>query len=188
MLLLWVVAGVANTLGTVAYETLLQEQTPDHVRGRVFAAVEAAIQAGFLGGVALAALAGESSMATSRARAWRWPASCSSAPRFVSWWLLQSARRRRPAAGATFGVRPGLNLVPAGPSLSLLRVSTEEGAPSTPVLLVDDGARVHRLEALPAGRGDGLAYGVPSALLGLRRTALALEVRGRGLVDIALPG
>jgi MFS family permease len=56
--LLWVLAGVANTTGTVAYETILQERTEDSVRGRVMAVLEAGIQAGLLAGVGLAALTG----------------------------------------------------------------------------------------------------------------------------------
>jgi MFS family permease len=54
--LLWLPAGVANTTGTVAYETLLQERTEDAVRGRVMAALQAALQAGLLAGVGVAAL------------------------------------------------------------------------------------------------------------------------------------
>ena len=55
---LWLVAGSANALGSVAYESLLQQRTPDHLRGRVFGAAEAvldltylvgAVAAGFLG-------------------------------------------------------------------------------------------------------------------------------------------
>lgn len=52
---LWVFAGIANTTGTVAYETILQERTEDGVRGRVMAVLEAGIQAGLLAGVGLAA-------------------------------------------------------------------------------------------------------------------------------------
>jgi MFS family permease len=56
VLALWLFAGGANTLGTVAYETLLQEETPDAVRGRVLAAVEASLHAGLLLGLVLSTL------------------------------------------------------------------------------------------------------------------------------------
>lgn len=55
LLLPWVVGGACNALGTVSYESLLQERTPDAVRGRVLAASEAVLDLGFLGGLALAA-------------------------------------------------------------------------------------------------------------------------------------
>lgn len=58
VLFLWLVAGAGNALGTVCYESLLQERTPDALRGRVFAASEAVLDTAFLGGVALAAWMG----------------------------------------------------------------------------------------------------------------------------------
>ncbi|HEX9970150.1 MAG TPA: MFS transporter, partial [Acidimicrobiales bacterium] len=58
VLVLWLVAGAGNALGTVCYESLLQERTPDALRGRVFAASEAVLDTAFLGGVALAAWMG----------------------------------------------------------------------------------------------------------------------------------
>lgn len=54
VLLLWLVAGAANALGTVAYESLLQERTPDHLRGRVMGASEAVLDGAFLAGVSTA--------------------------------------------------------------------------------------------------------------------------------------
>lgn len=60
VLVLWLVAGAGNALGTVCYESLLQERTPDELRGRVFAASEAVLDAAFLGGVGLAAWMGSS--------------------------------------------------------------------------------------------------------------------------------
>jgi MFS transporter, DHA3 family, macrolide efflux protein len=54
VLIFWMFAGAGNSLGTIAYESLLQERTPDALRGRVMAAVEAAIHLAFLFG-ALAA-------------------------------------------------------------------------------------------------------------------------------------
>jgi MFS family permease len=48
---LWLLAGAANAVGSVAYETLLQERTPDSLRGRVIAASEATLDASYLGGV-----------------------------------------------------------------------------------------------------------------------------------------
>lgn len=50
VVLLWVAAGVGNGLGSVAYESLLQERTPDRLRGRVMAASEAALEFCFLVG------------------------------------------------------------------------------------------------------------------------------------------
>jgi predicted MFS family arabinose efflux permease len=48
---LWLVAGAANAVGSVAYETLLQERTTDSLRGRVLAASEATLDAAYLVGV-----------------------------------------------------------------------------------------------------------------------------------------
>jgi MFS family permease len=58
VLVLWLVAGMGNAVGTVCYESLLQERTPDEVRGRVLSASEAVLDAAFLGGVGLAAWLG----------------------------------------------------------------------------------------------------------------------------------
>lgn len=60
LLALWLLAGAGNAIGTVCYESLLQERTPDELRGRVFAASEAVLDTAFLGGVALAAWMGSS--------------------------------------------------------------------------------------------------------------------------------
>ena len=58
VLLAWLGAGFANAVGNVSYETLLQERTPDHVRGRVFAASEACLDAAYLVGALLAGRVG----------------------------------------------------------------------------------------------------------------------------------
>jgi MFS family permease len=50
---LWIVSGFGNALGTVSYESLLQERTPDRLRGRTMAASEAVLNAAFLAGAAL---------------------------------------------------------------------------------------------------------------------------------------
>jgi MFS family permease len=50
VLIFWLFAGGGNAIGTVAYESLLQERTPDALRGRVMAALEAAIHLAFLFG------------------------------------------------------------------------------------------------------------------------------------------
>lgn len=59
---LWLVAGSANALGSIAYESLLQQRTPDHLRGRVFGAAEAVLDVTYLVGAlaagALGALVG----------------------------------------------------------------------------------------------------------------------------------
>ncbi|MDQ4005577.1 MAG: MFS transporter, partial [Actinomycetota bacterium] len=51
---LWVGAGIGNAVGTICYETLLQERTPDRFRGRVIAASESVLEASFLLGAACA--------------------------------------------------------------------------------------------------------------------------------------
>jgi MFS family permease len=60
VLLLWLAAGAANALGTVSYESLLQERTPDAFRGRVMAASEAVLDMTFLAGVSAAGWLGSS--------------------------------------------------------------------------------------------------------------------------------
>jgi predicted MFS family arabinose efflux permease len=50
VLVLWVAGGAANAVGTIAHETLLQETTPDGLRGRVFAASDAILDGAFLFG------------------------------------------------------------------------------------------------------------------------------------------
>jgi MFS family permease len=55
VLLAWFAAGWANALGNVSYETLLQERTPDALRGRVFAVTEAIADSAYVAGALLAA-------------------------------------------------------------------------------------------------------------------------------------
>jgi len=52
--LLWLLGGWGNALLTVAYDTLLQERTPDALRGRVVAANEAVLDATLVAGLAIA--------------------------------------------------------------------------------------------------------------------------------------
>lgn len=52
--LLWLMGGWGNALLTIAYDTLLQERTPDSLRGRVVAANEAVLDAALVAGLALA--------------------------------------------------------------------------------------------------------------------------------------
>jgi MFS family permease len=54
VLLLWLIAGAGNALGTIAYETLLQQETPNELRGRVFAASEGVLNVCYLVGVGVA--------------------------------------------------------------------------------------------------------------------------------------
>lgn len=58
VLLLWVAAGFGNGMGTVSYETLLQERVPDSMRGRVMAASEAILDGAFLVGALIAGALG----------------------------------------------------------------------------------------------------------------------------------
>jgi MFS family permease len=54
VLLLWVASGLANGIGSVAFESLLQERTPDQLRGRIMAASEAIMHGSFLIGALVA--------------------------------------------------------------------------------------------------------------------------------------
>lgn len=58
VLVLWLISGVGNAVGTIAYESLLQERTPDRLRGRVLAASEAVLDVSFLLGVVVTAWIG----------------------------------------------------------------------------------------------------------------------------------
>src|SRR5207253_258000 len=53
VLMLYLIAGAGNGLGSVCYETLLQERTPDSLRGRVLAACDAVFDAALLIGYVL---------------------------------------------------------------------------------------------------------------------------------------
>jgi predicted MFS family arabinose efflux permease len=53
VLMLYLFAGAGNGLGSVCYETLLQERTPDALRGRVLAACDAVFDLALLGGYLL---------------------------------------------------------------------------------------------------------------------------------------
>ena len=157
LLLLWALGGVANCIGTVAYETLLQSTTPDNVRGRVLAAVEASLEAGLLLGVILATPVNEAFGTRGG--------------------LLASGLVFLGAAGVAFWMRhhhaipavaePRLpqvvtaRLVPASDALALVRVEFDAPVEPAPVLRI--GAQ-RRVEALP-GSGPVVGYGVPAALL-----------------------
>jgi MFS family permease len=54
VLALWVVAGVGNALCVVSYQSLLQERTPDALRGRVVAASEGVLDGSLIAGALLA--------------------------------------------------------------------------------------------------------------------------------------
>jgi MFS family permease len=58
ILLLWMVAGFGNAVATVSYGSLLQERTPDHLRGRVVAASEALLDGALVAGALLAGTVG----------------------------------------------------------------------------------------------------------------------------------
>jgi MFS family permease len=104
--ILWLPAGVANTTGTVAYETLLQERTADAVRGRVMAALQAALQAGLLAGVGIAALTDVLFRGSDPARAGMLLSGAAFGAAALTAWLLL-ARRPAPRVGGQLaaGVR-----------------------------------------------------------------------------------
>lgn len=54
LLCLWLLAGSGNAIGTIAYQSLLQQRTPDKLRGRTMAASELVLDLAYLGGVFLA--------------------------------------------------------------------------------------------------------------------------------------
>jgi len=58
VLLAWLLAGAANSVANVSYESVLQERTPDRFRGRVFAAFEMVTNVAFLTGAFLAGWVG----------------------------------------------------------------------------------------------------------------------------------
>ncbi len=58
VLLAWIVAGAGNSIGNISYESLLQERTPDALRGRVFAATETVLDGSYLAGAFLAGVLG----------------------------------------------------------------------------------------------------------------------------------
>jgi MFS family permease len=54
----WAAAGVANAVAVISYQSLLQERTPDRLRGRVVAASEAVLDASLIVGAVTAASIG----------------------------------------------------------------------------------------------------------------------------------
>jgi MFS family permease len=174
ILALWLFAGVANTIGTVAYETLLQESTPDRFRGRVMAAAEASLEAGLLGGVLVAGLLGS----VIGARGGIAVSGGVFVLAAIAAWRLLARRHVAPVHDTAV-----LDLVPATPSLALARVRFGRTLDAAPVLLVDDGSNVHRLDALPGGEGDVFGFSLPRALADRARSAFAVEIPGVGRLD-----
>ncbi|HEX9968745.1 MAG TPA: MFS transporter, partial [Acidimicrobiales bacterium] len=60
LLCLWLLAGSGNAIGTIAYQSLLQQRTPDALRGRTMAASEMVLDLAYLGGVSVAGWLGSS--------------------------------------------------------------------------------------------------------------------------------
>lgn len=54
LLCLWLLAGSGNAIGTIAYQSLLQQRTPDSLRGRTMAASEMVLDIAYLAGVSAA--------------------------------------------------------------------------------------------------------------------------------------
>ncbi len=159
--LLWLPAGIGNATGTVAYETLLQETTPDVMRGRVMAALEAALQAGLLAGVGVAAGTDLVFRGSDPARAGLLLSGMAFGVAALASWVLLG--RRRVVAG---------ELIAVGRDLALLRVPGVVAG----TLVVDDGERVRRIEPLPTTSAPApLGFGVPAALAGAR---LSLDRQG----------
>ena len=50
----WPAAGLANAVAVISYQSLLQERTPDHLRGRVVGASEAVLDASLIVGAVTA--------------------------------------------------------------------------------------------------------------------------------------
>jgi MFS family permease len=181
ILMLWLCAGAANTLGTVAYETLLQQSTPDRFRGRVMAAAEASLEAGLLGGVLIAGVLG-SVIGARGGLAISGVVFLFAAG--MAWRLLANARVV-PVRDTL--VVEALEVVPATPSLALARIrfgGMLEPVVS-PVLLIDDGSQVHRLQPLPGGEGQVFGFPVPRAVAEKARAAFAVEVPEFGRFDVA---
>src|SRR5436305_4265633 len=65
VLLAWLLAGASNSVSNVAYESVLQERTPDKYSGRVFAAFGVVTNAAFLTGAFLAGWLGSISVRAS---------------------------------------------------------------------------------------------------------------------------
>ena len=174
MLALWLVAGGGNAVGTVAYETMLQEQTPDALRGRVIAASEAVIDvAWLLGAVAAGVIAG----ALGARGAYVICGVIFLAAAVAARVLLGPVRRSR---WHTAFQLVSFEHVPADGRLALLRLAGRWSGEGLPTLLVDDGARVHRLDPLPQPESPGpvvrAGFGVPAALLQRPDSVFALEV------------
>ena len=51
---LWLVAGLGNAVAVISYQSLLQERTPDRLRGRVVAASEAVLDSALIVGALIA--------------------------------------------------------------------------------------------------------------------------------------
>lgn len=98
------------------------------------------------------------------------------------------------SAAASFIELQGFEQVEATPGTALLRVVvrlTDGAVPGElPRLLIDDGARVHRLRPLPSPRdGSGVlraAYSAQTSLLA-GRTAFALEFSEGNVIDLPAP-
>jgi MFS family permease len=214
LLIFWLCAGAGNALGTVAYETLLQEHTPDAYRGRVIAASEAVIDAAFLVGGAVAgalasgfgargafvvcgavflvaAVASRMLLGTRRAMETPSTAPLADLPSLGAAAGPGSVGSVHPTAASAVFELESFEHVPAG-HWELVRLigcwhsPVEEPA----ILIVDDGVRVHRIPALPQLAPDGLllraGFPVAPELLANRRSAFALEVAG-GWLDLPRP-
>ncbi len=100
--MLWILGGAGNALGSVAYESLLQERTPDAVRGRVMGASEATLDASYLIGILAAAWLG----GAGGARAGLAVSGVVFFAAALAGWLLLDRRSRRSTAVAAPPVEP----------------------------------------------------------------------------------
>jgi MFS family permease len=181
ILILWLAAGAANTIGTVAYETLLQESTPDRFRGRVMAAVEAALESGLLVGVLIAGLLG-SFLSARGGLAVSGVVFIFAA---VMAWRMLAHSRIVPVRDTL--VVEAVELVRQSPAeaLALIRLGGMLEPAASPVLLVDDGHTVHRLDPIPGSCGREFGFALPSQALERARAAFAVEVPELGRFDVA---
>jgi DHA3 family macrolide efflux protein-like MFS transporter len=157
LLCLWLVAGSGNAIGTIAYQSLLQQRTPDEVRGRTMAASETVLDIAYLAGVSVAGwLGGHLGL--------RWALGMSGAlflGAAVTSWVVLGTRRStatEPQSTMRSVPRPASRAASRPPSIEALRAEVEylrrreeELRTSVGIGLAEDGRRL--LDG-PTGAGE----------------------------------